>query len=164
MNSCKYFRLRHKQGRSYYYCTLKSRVIGNECSSCSFIEYRTRNTLKKTTYKHSKADKERYSIIYHDLTKCAFDNSKTSIEKNEVFEGSYRQTSIRLGMVIPLCKTHHDLFHNDRYFALSVKNEFQKAYIKNHSYDEFIKEFKIDYHYLFEEYKKMLKQQKKTRN
>jgi len=137
-----------------YYCTLKNRVIGIECEKCTLAEYRTYKPLKKATSSHSKADKERYSIIYRELDKCALCGSNYKLEKNEVFEGSYRQTSIRLGMVVPLCKAHHDLFHNDRYTNLFFKDMFQKEYLKSHTLNEFIKEFGMDYSYLFEEYKK----------
>ena len=52
--------------------------------------------IKKQTYKHSKKEKERFSIIYQDLTKfCVLGCESTyNIAKNEVYEGSKRGASI----------------------------------------------------------------------
>ena len=45
---------------------------------------------------------------------------------------------MKYGFVVPLCKTCHRRFHNDRDFALKYKRMFQKAYEQEHSHDEFM--------------------------
>lgn len=94
--------------------------------------------MKKRTNKQTKREKERFSIIYQDLTKCALCTSKSNIEKNEVFEGAKRGASIKHGFVIPLCKIHHKKFHNNREFALIIKRQFQKEFEKTHTREEFL--------------------------
>lgn len=106
--------------------------------------------MKKRSRKLNLKEKNRYSIIYQDLTKCAECGSKIGIEKNEVFEGAYRQTSIKFGMVVPLYQKCHKRFHSDRLFNLKYKSMLQKQFMKKHSLEEFISVFKQDYIYLYE--------------
>ncbi len=104
--------------------------------------------LKKRTYKQTKKEKQRYSIIYKDLTKCCVEGCLTpyyNVEKNEVYEGAKRTASIKNGFVSPFCKFHHDQFHNDRSFALYYKRMFQKEYERNHSRKDFLKIIHVNY-------------------
>ncbi len=166
---CKYFKTRKKDNkkerRIYNYCTLlKEEITYSQCRECVNKEYHLSNggkmdktyklkqktPLKKRTSKQVKKEKNRFSIIYQDLKNCCYCGSKDCVELNEVFEGAYRQTSIRLGMVAPFCHKHHQKFHNDRLFNLKYKTMFQKEYEKTHAHDEFMDIFKQDYIYLYE--------------
>lgn len=159
LNTCINFKRRSKKGQIYFYCTLKRKVISfNDCNCCNNKEYKQYKPLKLRSNKLAKSEKERFSIIYPDLTKCCNCGSKIGVEKNEVFEGTYRQISIRLGMVCPFCKKCHDVFHNDIMFNLFYKVMFEKEYLKNHSKEEFIKDFGQDYIYKLSK----LKQKKRS--
>lgn len=163
---CKYFKIRKKDNkkerRIYNYCTLlKEEIKYFQCQECvnkecdlpyasKMKKSKQKPPLKKRTSKQSKKEKNRFSIIYQELEQCCYCGSETGIEKNEVFEGAYRQTSIRLGMVAPFCHKHHRKFHNDRLFNLKYKVLFQREYEKTHSHDEFMDIFKQDYIYLYE--------------
>lgn len=158
-NKCKYLKQRQKDYKWYGYCTKRKEIVPLFCKECDNIEYKEKKTLKSRTNKQAKREKERFSIIYPDLAKCCvcglktgdFDkriNQYTQIEKNEVFEGSYRQVSIRLGMIAPLCIFCHKQFHKDILgMNLSFKVKFQKEYLKNHTREEFIASFGQDYEY-----------------
>ena len=124
---------------------MKEEISLSYCQKCDSKEYKIYKPLKKKTYKQTKKEKNRFSIIYHDLTKCCNCGSKIGIEKNEDFEGSYRQTSIRYGMVCPFCKTCHNQFHNDSTINLHYKVLFEKEFLKTHSKEEFIRIFGQDY-------------------
>jgi len=150
-NNCKHL----KQG---FYgkitCKKKKRLISIcDCKNCKFKEYenaimynnKRKITLKKKTYKQSKKEKTRFSIIYKDLTKCAKCGSTYNVQKNEVYEGSKRGISIKYGFVIPLCETCHNRFHSDRQFALYYKKMFQKEFEKTHTRDEFTSIFYRNY-------------------
>ena len=138
INKCKNLRHRNKKGKIYGYCVLLKKEVPIFCK-CDDIKYKEQKELKKSTYKRSKKEKERFSVIYQDLTKCAECNSKIGhIDKNEVYEGSNRSISIEYGFVVPLCHTCHKRFHNDREFALKYKKMFQRAYEQEHSHDEFM--------------------------
>ncbi len=153
-NKCKYLKQRQKNYKWYGYCTKKGEIVPLFCKGCNNIEYKEKKTLKSRTNKQAKKEKERFSIIYPDLTKCCNCGSKTGIEKNEVFEGAYRQISIRLGMVCPFCKKCHDVFHNDIMFNLFYKVMFEKEYLKSHTKEEFIANFGQDYEYKLSKLKK----------
>lgn len=166
MNKCKYLKQRQKNYKWYGYCTKKGEIVPLFCKGCDDIEYKEKKTLKSRTNKQAKKEKERFSIIYTDLTKCCecglktgdFDkriNQYTRIEKNEVFEGSYRQVSIRLGMIAPLCIFCHKQFHKDILgMNLSYKVKFEKEYLKTHTREEFIKTFGQDYIFKLEQKKR----------
>lgn len=165
--NCKYYRTRTKKYKKYGYCIKYKKEVSLFCKECDKIEYKQYKQIKKRTYKLAKAEKERFSIIYSDLTKCCecglkagdFDmriNQCTRIEKNEVFEGSYRQTSIKLGMIAPLCIFCHKQFHKDILgMNLSFKIKFEKEYLKTHTRDEFIKNFGQDYIFKLEHKKRL---------
>lgn len=152
---CKHFTIRSKKGIKYSYCrSLKKKITLSCCRECNNKEYKQYSTMRLRTNKQTKREKERFSIIYPDLTKCCNCGSKTGIEKNEVFEGSYRQTSIKYGMVCPFCKTCHSQFHNDIMFNLFYKVMFEKEFLKTHSKEEFIKIFGQDYIFKLEQKKR----------
>ena len=117
--------------------------------------------MKRHSSKQLKMEKMRFSILYKNLSICAecgikngsFDDRIgmfTHIDKNEVFEGSYRETSIKNGMIVPLCSYCHKKFHNNKNFNLKYKNLFENEFLKEKSIEEFISLFKKDYIYLYE--------------
>jgi len=160
---CKNHRIRTKKGIKYGYCTLLKKevsIYGCKCESIERENIKTRsinknaqyfkNTvqkpIKKRSYSLVKREKERYSIIYQDLSKCAVCGSLAT-DKHEVFEGAYRQASINCGCVIPLCRLCHQKMHQNKTFAMYYKIQFEKEYLKNHTLEEWIDIFKIDYRY-----------------
>lgn len=148
---CKNLKLRRKNYQIYYYCSQLKKEIGiSECYNCTHKEYKEYKQLINRSYKQAKKEKKRFSIIYNDLTKCCVCGTKMGIELNEIFEGAYRQTSIKYGMVAPMCLTCHKRFHNDRLFNLNYKKNFQIQFEELYSHDLFINLFKQDYIYLYE--------------
>lgn len=142
MTNCTY--LKQKLNRTLE-CKKQNKIINiRECNRCKYREDKVSTScrqLKKRTYKQTKKEKERYSIIYQDLSKCCVSGCLTpyyNVEKNEVYEGSKRSASIKYGFVCPLCEEHHRQFHNDREFALYYKRLFQREFEKTHSRDEFL--------------------------
>lgn len=167
--NCKHLKIKQKKYKKYIYCNnLKKEITFDDCKNCKYKEYKKNKPIKKRLNKLVKKEKERYSIIYTNLTKCCecglnngdYDiriKGYTYISKNEVFEGAYRSKSMQLGMITPFCKYCHDLFHNDIYFNLKYKIMFQKKYLESHTIDEFISTFG-------QNYIEKLKQQKKSKD
>lgn len=152
--NCKYFKTRTKTRKGikkiYNYCTLnREEITYDNCKKCNKYECKIKTPLKNRSSKLNKREKNRFSIIYQDLTKCANCGSKIEIEKNEVFEGAYRQTSITYGMIVPFCRRCHKRFHNERLFNLKYKAMFQIKFLETHLLEEFIEIFKQDYIYLY---------------
>ena len=156
--NCMHFRIRNKKGKVYYYCILKKKEVLFSCyQECDKKKYKTYKPIKKRTYKQSKKEIKRFSIIYQDLSKCCVDGCNTpfyQVEKNEVFEGSYRSRSIQCGAVCPFCKIHHDIFHSDRTFNLYYKVMFQREFVKIYSLDCFLKIFGQNYEYIYKKIRK----------
>lgn len=164
-NKCKYLKQRQKDYKWYGYCTKKGEIVPLFCKGCNNIEYKEKKTLKSRTNKQAKKEKERFSIIYPNLTKCCecglktgdFDkriNMYTQVEKNEVFSGAYRSISIEDGMVAPMCIFCHKLFHKDIIMNLKYKVKFQKEYMKTHSLDQFINRYGQNFIYKLEQKKR----------
>lgn len=139
MNNCK--NLKIKLNRQFECKKSKKIITLSECSNCPYKEYNNIkvNPIRNYTKKRAKAEKERFSIIYQDLTKCAVCGSKQDhIDNNEVYEGAKRGVSMKYGFVIPLCFDCHKRFHNDHEFALIYKKRFQKEFEKTHTREEFL--------------------------
>lgn len=102
------------------------------------MKYKTNKLLKK--------EKNRKSILTDNLDYCyVCGRPKTDI--NEIYEGAYRQSSIRYNCCIPMCRDCHSRFHLDRTFAIKIKRECQTKFESLYSYDLFMEVFKINYFY-----------------
>lgn len=135
------------------YCKYRKKEINiKECSDCEYklvkkvngteqyraLQSSAEQLQRKHTDKSDKLERKRFSIIYNDLTRCAECKSTFAVQKNEVYEGAKRTTSMINGFVVPLCPKHHDMFHSNRAFALKYKRMFQKKYEEEHSHDQFM--------------------------
>lgn len=106
--NCKHLKIRQKSYKRHLYCNIfKKEVQYANCKNCKYKEYKERKPIKKRSYSLSKAEKNRYSIITNDLTKCIICGKKP-VNKHEIFYGTgKRQLSIKYGLVIPLCIDYH---------------------------------------------------------
>lgn len=140
-NKCTYLKIKMNHSLE---CKKQKKIINiRECNGCKYREDKISNNyqIKKRTYKQAKKEKNRFSIIYQDLSKCCVEGCLTpyfNVSKNEVYEGSKRSASIKHGFVCSFCEEHHRLFHNDREFALYYKKMFQVEFEKTHSREEFL--------------------------
>lgn len=136
---------RQEKGKVYGYCKLYKKRVSIFCK-CEDIEYKEKKQLKKTTYKHAKKEKGRFSIVYQDKTKCCYCGSKQGhIDTNEVFEGAYRELSIKYGACNYYCRDCHRRFDSDRLFNYDEKIKFQNKLVSIYGYDWFMSIFKHDY-------------------
>lgn len=81
-----------------------------------------------------KLEKNRYSILTDDLTKC-FICGMPKNHLHEVFYGKNRVNSMKYGCVVPLCfKCHENVHHNptlDNKLKKICQKEFQKVYTES---------------------------------
>lgn len=164
--NCIYIRKRKQKNKTYFYCTLKKSEVSLSCyKECDKKEYKKTKTIeskkdykmKTKSSKLAKMERNRFSIIYDDLSKCCVKGCTTPfyrVEKNEVFEGACRGRSIIYGAVVSFCKRHHELFHNNISFNLEYKMMFQKEYVVKYSLEWFIKTFGQNYEFRYEKIKK----------
>ncbi len=101
--------------------------------------------MKYKSNKIKKLEKNRFSIIYDNLDSCCVCGSTYQISKNEIFEGRNRNNSMIYGMVAPMCPECHSKFHNDRSLSLLYKKMFEEKFIEDHTIEEFIEIFHINY-------------------
>lgn len=141
MNKCKYLVLRSKNYEKYFYCRLNKKIINytTECIKCVKNEPRKNKGINKKTSKQIKLEKSRYSILTDDLEHCyicRFQGKKVLRDDlHEVYCGANRKRSILNGLVVPLCRKHHQ---NEEILS-ELKVATQQKYEVNHTRDEFIK-------------------------
>ena len=141
MNKCKYITIRSKNYEKYFYCRLNKKIINytTECIKCVKNEPRKNKGINKKTSKQIKLEKSRYSILTDDLEHCyicRFQGKKVLRDDlHEVYEGANRKRSILNGLVVPLCRKHHQ---NEEILS-ELKVATQQKYEGNHTRDEFIK-------------------------
>ena len=141
MNKCKYITIRTKNYEKYFYCRLNKKIINytTECIKCLKNEPRKNKGINKKTSKQIKLEKSRYSILTNDLEHCyicRFQGKKMLRDDlHEVYGGANRKRSILNGLVVPLCRKHHQ---NEEVIS-ELKVATQKMYEVNHTRDEFIK-------------------------
>ena len=147
MSNC--LHLKQKLNRTLYCKKLKKEIKISDCNNCKYKEYSIKSNpteLKKRTSKQAKLERNRFSILTNDLEHCILCGAKKD-HLHEVFFGRNRTNSIKYGLVIPLCSTHHTKMHKNKewqdYWHVIVQKRFMEYYHK--SIDEFIEIFKINY-------------------
>lgn len=139
--NCKYLRVRSIQKKKHLYCILNKKTINYtlECSKCLKKEPRKNKGINKKTSKQIKLEKSRYSILTNDLEHCyicRFQGKKVLRDDlHEVYGAANRKRSILNGLVVPLCRKHHQ---NEEILS-ELKVATQQMYEVNHTRDEFIK-------------------------
>lgn len=108
------------------------------------VEQKKPVQLKKKSSKLAKLERKRYSIITKDLDKCYICHKK-KLDLHEIFRGRNRQTSMKHGLVIPVCRKCHDLIPKDKILKEELHKIGQKAYEKTHTREEFIATFGKNY-------------------
>lgn len=149
-NKCKFL----IKGFNKLKCTkLKKEITFADCKNCVYFERkpiktnkytnkqtsvlkRTKTPLKQKSSKLAKLEKNRYSILTSNLDRCIVCGSKYNIAKHEIFYGKNRLNSIKYGLIIPLCITHHTNTKEGIHFNKELNNyykylafvEFEKKY------------------------------------
>lgn len=141
--NCKHFRKRSKNYTNYFYCTtLKKEITFKDCQNCKYKEYKKVKPLKQQSSKQNKLERSRYSIFTSDFDKCIECGGKAT-DKHEVYRGKNRRTSIKWGLVIPLCRTCHNDAEIEAKWRLKGQEKFMNYY--NKTVDEFVDIFGKNY-------------------
>ena len=107
----------------------------------------SKNRLKQYSKKRSELEKSRYSVFTTNLNDCYFCSNKTPKDDlHELLQGRNRYNSIKYGFVLPLCRYHHNLMHEDTELKEEWKERCEDYFIKNiGTKEEFINTFKKNY-------------------
>lgn len=104
-------------------------------------EKKEQKKIRKKSSKLAKLERNRYSIITYNLDICYVCQKHKKDHLDEVFGGRNRQTSMKYGLVIPICfKCHRELTDNPL-LKKDIQEEAKKIFIKKYSEEKFIKEF-----------------------
>lgn len=150
---CKYLVYRSNKKIKTPYCKLK-KCWNPVCPGCESKEYKQYKPLvaktslkqldkplKQYTKKRAKTERERYSLFTDNLEKCIECKQSSDtvghIDKHECIGGRNRTNSMRYGLVVPLCRTHHE----DVEIIKKWKVKGQLKFEENYSREEFIKIF-----------------------
>ena len=99
--------------------------------------------MKKKTSKLAKLERDRFSIITYDLTRCIICGMPKH-DLNEIYPGRNRQNSMKWGLVIPMCRRCHTEYTNNREMQLKWMKLGQKAFQDTYDLD-FLEIFKRNY-------------------
>ena len=139
--------LKQKVNRKLYCKKLKSDIMISKCNNCKYKEYSNKSNstkLKKRTYKQTKLERNRFSILTSDLEHCVICKSKKN-HLHEVLFGRNRTNSIKYGLVIPLCSMHHIEMHRNKAWQEYWHKKGQQAFITYYPDIDFIDIFKMNY-------------------
>lgn len=88
-------------------------------------------------------EKNRYSILVNDLSRCYL-CGKPKNHLHEVFFGKNRVNSMKWGCVVPLCAYCHSKVHSNIELDLKLKKLCQKRFIEVYD-DDFLSIFRKNY-------------------
>lgn len=97
--------------------------------------------IKQKSSKLAKLERNRYSIITYNLDICYVCQKYKKDHFDEVFGGRNRQTSMKYGLVIPICFRCHRELTDNPLKKKAIQEEAKQKFIKKYSEDKFIKEF-----------------------
>ena len=99
--------------------------------------------MKVKSKKLAKLERDRFSILTYDLTRCIICGMPKQ-DLNEIYPGRNRQNSMKWGLVIPMCRSCHTKYTNDRnmqlYWMKLGQEKFEEMYE-----EDFISIFKRNY-------------------
>ena len=95
-------------------------------------------------FRSMKKEKNRYSIITDDLTKCYLCNGKKK-DIHETIGGCNRQKSIEWGLTIPICRKCHSELENNQELKSNIQQLGQKVFENKYNHKLFMSEFKRNY-------------------
>jgi hypothetical protein len=94
--------------------------------------------------------KKRVSILTDRMDRCYVCDSVDNVEIHEIFYGPKRNSSIRYGLVVPLCAEHHRGTYGvhgskGKMINVSLKEEGQRAFEKQYPATDFMTVFGKNY-------------------
>lgn len=102
--------------------------------------------IKQKSSRLAKKEKNRFSILQEDNTKCFLCCKQyKKLDKHEVFGGSNRQKSMEWGLVYYLCRKCHQKADTDKTVRDYLHDFARKIFIKKYSKEQFLKEFGKNY-------------------
>lgn len=109
----------------------------NPCPKNPVKDKETKTGIKKKSNKLAKKEKGRFSILTNNLEQCYLCHKKKQ-DIHEIYKGCNRQTSMKYGFCIPICRNCHSRTEIDSQLDIQLKKKCQKEYEKEHTREQFI--------------------------
>lgn len=122
MNKCKYFTIRSKNYKKYFYCRLDKKIINytDNCLKCLKIEFRKNKSINKVSKKRITVSKETYNGVIERDNYCCRLADKNCDGWLELHHIKYRSEAKELinepSNCIMLCTYHHRKVHQNKAF------------------------------------------------
>lgn len=100
--------------------------------------------IKKKSSKLAKLERNRFSIITNDLKHC-YICKQAKWELHEIFGGINRQSSMKYGLVIPVCRKCHEMIPNNETLRKNLYEVAKKEFKKHYKSENFIDIFGKNY-------------------
>ena len=96
-------------------CKKNKKIISlKDCTNCKYKEFNHQtSSIKSRSSKLANLERKRFSVFTENLDSCITGDGNPREHLHEIFFGSYRQTSMEFGFVIPLCSKCHRKMHLD---------------------------------------------------
>lgn len=94
--------------------------------------------MKTKTNKLKKLERNRTSILTDDM-ECCYICKDFMSDVHEIYGGCNRQTSMKYGFTVPLCRTCHRFITDNPKMSETLKKNCQKAFEKEHTREDFLK-------------------------
>lgn len=106
---------------------------------------KTTKTIKNKSNKLAKKERNRFSILQNDKTKCFLSGRCLKLDTHEAFGGSNRQKSIQWGLVYYLCRKCHSKADIEKEIRQYLHDYARIMFIKKYNKEKFLKEFGKNY-------------------
>lgn len=118
----------------------------NPCPKIKSDTNKKKQKIKQKSSKLTKKEKERFSILQENKTKCFLCGKYFErLDKHEAFGGSNRQKSMEWGLVYYLCRKCHTKAEIERVTKKYLQDYARNRFIKSYSKEKFLKEFGKNY-------------------
>lgn len=97
--------------------------------------------IKQKSSKLAKKERNRFSILQKDNTKCFICGKQIKLDKHEAFGGSNRQKSMEWGLVYYLCRKCHQKADTDETIIDYLHDFARQKFIREYDEEKFLKEF-----------------------
>ena len=102
--------------------------------------------IKQKSNKLAKKERNRFSILQEDNTKCfVCGRQLKKLDKHEAFGGANRQKSMQHGLVYYLCRKCHQKADLDEITRKYLHDYARQRFIKKYDKEKFLKEFGKNY-------------------
>lgn len=122
----------------------------NPCPKNITKKEKVKTRIKPKSNKLAKLEKNRFSIITTDLEHCYICTERglkdiPRDDLHEIFGGRNRQTSMKYGLVIPICRKCHQNIEKDKTLNEKIHKVGQKMFKKHYKNENFTQIFGKNY-------------------